>query len=100
MRLKRKNVRPAGRPIVFHVDEQPIEAMAGDTIASALAANDMVALRADRSGERRGLYCGMGACFDCVVTVDGRIGQRACMVKLRGGEDVRSTPPAGTPTIH
>ena len=27
---------------------------------------------AAQSGAPRGLHCGMGACFDCVVTVDGR----------------------------
>ena len=37
------------------------------------------------TGAPRGLHCGMGACFDCVVTVDGRIGQRACMTKVADG---------------
>ena len=97
MRLKRKGVRPVGRPITFHFDHREIEAFEGETIAGALAAHDIVSIREVGQGDRRGLYCGMGACFDCVVTIDGRIGQRACMTKLRGGEEVRSTPPSGTP---
>ena len=97
MRLKRKGVRPVGRPITFHFDHREIEAFEGETIASALAAHEIVSIREDSRDDRRGLYCGMGACFECVVTVDGRIGQRACMAKLRGGEKVRSTSPSGTP---
>ncbi len=34
----------------------------------------------------------MGACFDCVVTVDGRIGQRACMTKVIDGMTVTGQP--------
>ncbi|MGW2362580.1 2Fe-2S iron-sulfur cluster-binding protein, partial [Streptomyces phaeofaciens] len=31
-----------------------------------------------RDGERpRGVFCGIGVCFDCLVTVDGRPNQRA-----------------------
>ena len=97
MRLKRKGVRPIGRPVTFHFDRRKIEAFEGETVASALAAHEIVSIREDSQGDRRGLYCGMGVCFECVVTIDGRIGQRACMTKVRGGEDVRSTPPSGTP---
>lgn len=97
MRLKRAGVRPVGRPVTFYVDQQAIEAFAGETIASALAANDIVLLREESPGDRRGLYCGMGACFECVVTIDGRVGQRACMTKVRGGEHVRSATPSGKP---
>ena len=35
----------------------------------------------------------MGACFDCVVTVDGRIGQRACMTKVADGMVVTGAAP-------
>ncbi len=97
MRLKRKGVRPVGRPVTFHFDHLEIEAFEGETVASALAAHDIVSMREDSPGDRRGLYCGMGACFECVVIIDGHIGQRACMTKVRGGEDVRSTPSMGRP---
>jgi 3-(3-hydroxy-phenyl)propionate hydroxylase len=35
----------------------------------------------------------MGACFDCVVTVNGKAGQRACMVKVANGMAVESAFP-------
>ena len=33
----------------------------------------------------RGLYCGIGLCFGCLVTVDGVAGVRACVTQVRAG---------------
>ena len=52
--------------------------------------------RHTRDGGRRGLYCGMGACFDCLVTVDGQASQRACLTKVSDGQHIRSQS-AGRP---
>ena len=52
-------------------------------------------MRQARSGAPRGPFCGMGVCFDCLVTVDGRPSQRACLTKVAAGMDVRSSPTAG-----
>ena len=85
MRLSHKTIHPTGRSLTIRFDGQPIQALEGETIAAALSAADIVAFRRTASGAPRGLHCGMGACFDCVVTVDGRIGQRACMTKVADG---------------
>ena len=63
-------------------------AIEGETVAAALAAVGITALRHARNGEARGLFCGMGVCFECLVTVDGRPGQRACMTKVGDGMQV------------
>ena len=103
MRLTRKGVRQAGYPTTFIFDGRTIDAIAGESIASALAARGIFGLREARSAsealpaDRRGLYCGMGACFECVVTIDGRVGQRACLAKVNGGEQVHSAQPSGAP---
>ena len=85
MRLSHPSIRPVGCPITFQFDATPIQALEGETIAAALSAAGIVAFRRTTSGAPRGLHCGMGACFDCVVTVDGRIGQRACMTRVADG---------------
>src|SRR6185436_1315491 len=85
MRLKHPDMRPAGAPVRLRFDGAEIEALAGETIAAALAAADIVALRQARSGAPRGAFCGMGACFDCLVTVNGRANQRACLTKVEAG---------------
>ena len=92
MRLSHKTIRPAGRPISIQFDGRPIPALEGETIAAALSAAGIVAFRRTLSGAPRGLHCGMGACFDCVVSVDGRIGQRACMTKVADGMVVSGEP--------
>ena len=38
----------------------------------------------------RGLFCGMGVCQDCLVEIDGRPNQRACMTRIEGPLAVRS----------
>ncbi len=92
MRLPHRFIRPIGRAITFHFDGSPLPALEGETIAAALSAAGIVAYRRTATGAPRGLHCGMGACFDCVVTVDGRIGQRACMTKVADGMVVTGEP--------
>ncbi|MEM1428397.1 MAG: FAD-dependent oxidoreductase [Pseudomonadota bacterium] len=75
--------------VTFRFDGREIPAAPGDSIAAALAAAGTADLGQRRSGAPRGLYCGMGVCHDCLVTVDGRRGVRACMATARNGLDVR-----------
>jgi ferredoxin len=50
----------------------------GETIAAALF----------RAGLRPEYFCGIGICFACLVTVDGRPAQRACLVLASGAREV------------
>lgn len=88
---------PAPRPdlapedaLRFTFDGQAFLARRGETIGAALAAQGMAALRQTRNDRPRGIHCGMGACFDCLVTVDGRTGLRACLEKVSEGMAVAS----------
>lgn len=93
MRLKHPHMR-AVEPVTITFDGTEIEALPGETVAAALAAADIVALRQARSGAPRGPFCGMGVCFDCLVTVDGRPNQRACLTTVAAGMEVRPAPTA------
>ena len=93
MRLTHPNMRSA-EPIRIAFNGAEIEALPGETIAAALSAADIVAFRETSSHAARGPFCGMGVCFDCLVTVDGRPSQRACLTKVAPGMDVRSEPGA------
>ncbi len=94
MRLMHPDMRPASAPIRIRFDGIEIEAIPGETIAAALAAADIVAVRKTRAGAPRGPFCGMGVCFDCLVTVDGRPNQRACLTAVAPGMEIRSAPSA------
>jgi predicted molibdopterin-dependent oxidoreductase YjgC len=75
-----------GEPVVIEVDGQPLEARAGETIATALLAQGRRTLRHTRlKGKPRGLFCAMGICFDCIVTVNGQNSVRACMATVEPG---------------
>ena len=68
-----------GPPVTIRVDGEPFTARAGQTIAAALYASGRRVLRHTRiGGKPRGLYCGMGVCFDCIVKANGET-VRACM---------------------
>lgn len=71
-------------------DGEPISASLGASIAAALLASGRTGWRTTRDGESRGLFCGIGVCFDCLVAVDGQSGQRACMIPLADGMRVES----------
>jgi D-hydroxyproline dehydrogenase subunit alpha len=60
----------------------PIAARAGESVAAALAAHGILSLRTTRDAAERGIFCGMGVCQDCLVEIDGKPEQRACMTKV------------------
>lgn len=73
----------------FRYDGQPVAILPGDTIAAALVRAGVATQRVTRAGEDRGVFCGIGLCHDCLVRIDGRAGQRACMVPAEAGAEVR-----------
>jgi hypothetical protein len=53
------------------------------SVAAALLYLGHLAIRAHPvSGEPRAPFCHMGACFDCLVTIDGQPKQRACLAQV------------------
>jgi len=77
-----------GPRVEIVVEGRPVEAYEGETVATVLLAEGYVATRTTVSGEPRGVFCGMGVCFDCLVVVDGVPNTRACMTWVREGMQV------------
>lgn len=77
-------------PVTIEVDGVNIDAIPGETLATALLAAGIRTFRRTRSDAPRGPFCNMGVCFDCVVTVDGQAGIRACMSAVREGMRVNT----------
>jgi NADPH-dependent 2,4-dienoyl-CoA reductase/sulfur reductase-like enzyme len=107
MRVRSPGIVPAAEPVRISLDGVPVEARPGEILAAALAAAGALDLRETRGGGRRGIFCGMGVCHECLVTVDGEPNRRACMTTVRAGMDVRrqrlrddpgpAPPPPGAP---
>jgi D-hydroxyproline dehydrogenase subunit gamma len=84
-----------GPAVTITVDGQARTAYAGETVAAALIAEDGVATRQTASGAWRGVYCGMGACFDCLAVIDGIPNTRTCMTLVADGMRVDRQHGAG-----
>jgi len=70
----------------FEVDGVPIAAFAGETVASALLASGGLSLRrSEKHQEPRGIFCGMGICFECLMTVNGVPNVRTCITPAEPG---------------
>jgi hypothetical protein len=79
--------------MTISVDGRRVQCHEGQTIAAALIGAGEVAWRTTRrTGEPRGLFCGIGVCFDCLVTVNGDGPLRACLVAARPGDEVCTVP--------
>jgi D-hydroxyproline dehydrogenase subunit gamma len=69
--------------VTLFVNGERVEATQGVTIASVLHQRDGQ-LRISPGGKPRGLYCGMGVCFECMVRVDGEM-VRSCVTQALDG---------------
>ncbi|MCP4422644.1 MAG: (2Fe-2S)-binding protein [Chloroflexi bacterium] len=75
-----------GDPFTVFVNGEAVEAYAGETITAVLlSANKRVFRKTSKSGSPRGFFCGMGICYDCLVTVDGVANIRSCMQTVSEG---------------
>ena len=78
-----------GPAIRLEVDGQAIPAYEGETVAAALLASGRRVFRhAAPDDAPRGIFCGIGMCFECLVTVDGTHIVRACVTPVRDGMQV------------
>lgn len=77
--------------IEFTFDGEKIEAITGQSVAAALLAANQRALRKTRfNNNDRGVFCGIGVCFDCLVVIDGIANQRACLIEAKPGMRVQT----------
>jgi len=79
-----------GRRVMFTFDGEPVEAYEGETIAAALHAAGIRILSRTRSGAPRGLFCAIGKCSSCLMTVDGTPNVKSCVTPVRDGMVVES----------
>lgn len=72
--------------VTIHFEGKAITARRGDTVAGALLAAGIDRFRRSAvSGTERGPYCLMGACFECLVEIDGCANQQACLRVVEDG---------------
>ena len=79
------------REIALSIDGESISGLAGQTIAGIVLASGRLTWRhTSVAGKPRGLFCGIGICFDCIVTVNGERDVRACQRRASDGDVIES----------
>ncbi len=74
-----------GEAFEIEVDGAAVTAYPGESLAAVLFAAALRVLGERSGGARsRGYFCGMGLCWECLVTVEGQA-SRACMTEARPG---------------
>ncbi|MDP7652233.1 MAG: FAD-dependent oxidoreductase [Rhodospirillales bacterium] len=96
MRIEGSKIVPVAQKVTITFDGEVISGYEGESLAACLTAAGKFTLRRTKSGKARGVYCGMGVCSECLVTVDGRQNQRACMTPLGAEMTVTTQSQPGT----
>ena len=74
-------------------DGTEIPARAGEMLAATLLAAGVAVFRhAAADGAPRGPFCLMGACYDCLVVVEGAQNRQACQVAVTPGMHAAPQP--------
>jgi D-hydroxyproline dehydrogenase subunit gamma len=80
-----------GFPFEIEVDGKVITAYEGETLATVLLAAGVgaFATHAEPHPSNR-LFCGMGTCYQCLVTIDGQPNYQACRTFATPGMKVET----------
>ncbi len=75
--------------VTLIVDGEPVQALAGQSVAAALlGAGFRFLRRSPRAGAPRGAFCMMGVCQECLVRIGGETVQ-SCLAEVADGMAVR-----------
>jgi len=77
-----------GEKFEIKIDGIRIAARKGQTIAEALLASGRRVFRRTKQNAPRGLYCGIGICFECRMIVNGIPNVRTCMTSAEPGCEI------------
>jgi D-hydroxyproline dehydrogenase subunit gamma len=78
-----------GAPVEIEVDGRPVQAFAGESVAAALLASGIFSCQS-HDGRPLGVFCNIGQCFSCLMTIGGVSGARACQSPVSPGLKVET----------
>jgi D-hydroxyproline dehydrogenase subunit gamma len=74
----------------LRVDGLTIEVPAGCMVSAAVAIAGASKFRTSVTGQPRAALCGMGICFECRVTINGRAHCKSCQIPSEAGMEVET----------
>lgn len=86
--LRLENVQ-RGTPLEIEVDGRPVPAFAGESVAAALLASGRFVCQS-HDGRSLGVFCNIGQCCSCMMTIGGVSGVRACQAPVSPGLKVET----------
>ncbi|HUG49454.1 MAG TPA: (2Fe-2S)-binding protein [Terrimesophilobacter sp.] len=76
-------------PLTITVDGVPVPGVVSQSLAGVILASGTVGFRRTSHDARpRGVFCGIGVCYDCLVDVNGLRDVRACQRRAADGDVV------------
>lgn len=78
-----------GAPLEIEVDGQPVGAFAGESVATALLSSGIFSCQF-HDGRSLGVFCNIGQCCSCLMTIGGVSGVRACQSLVSPGLKVET----------
>ena len=88
---------PVPTTVTVTVDGRAVTGRAGQSLAGLLLDDGQGSWRTTSAqGAPRGVFCGIGVCFDCTAAIDGTHGLRTCLVEAADGMVVETSaqPPS------
>ncbi len=77
--------------VCITINDRNVTVPANSSVWAAMAASGETTTRISAvSQQPRSAYCAMGACFECLVEIDGLPNQQACMSRVCQGMEIRS----------
>ena len=68
-----------GKPIEVSINGKIVNSFEGELVSTVLQIEGIsVFARKNKTGRPSGIYCGMGACYECLVKINGTANMRAC----------------------
>jgi predicted molibdopterin-dependent oxidoreductase YjgC len=85
-----RRLHTSSSTLAITLDGVALKVAPGDSVAAAvLASGNPTCRQTPVTGSDRAPFCMMGACFDCLVEIDGVPNRQACLVEVREGMQVR-----------
>lgn len=80
------NIPENRETVMIYFCERPIQAFKGETVAAALTgAGIRVFRKTPKYHKPRGIFCAIGRCTDCALTINGIPNVKSCMTLVEEG---------------
>lgn len=76
------------KQLTISLNGELVRVPAGTSVAAAIARAGVAHFRRSPDREPRSALCGMGVCFECRVTINGRTHCRSCTTLCEEGMEV------------